>query len=230
MRRMSIIIAVVAGVVVVALGAGALACGGWKAIGTHFENDYSSAAQIAEIRVNGNTVALEFRPATGSGVDIHRTARYLNYFHDRPAPTHRVEGNVLYLDGESSMFSSIEYVVTAPAGVRVTADIGTGSLDLTAVSAVNVRISTGSIKVTDGTGDVAANIGTGAIAVDLATAGNVEAKTGTGSVDVTVPADAYRVDASSKMGEVKLGLPNDPNGRFRLALRTDMGRVTLAAA
>jgi hypothetical protein len=31
------------------------------------------------------------------------------------------------------------------------------------------------------------------------------------------------------MGDLKLGIANDPNGEHRIALRSNMGRVTLAA-
>ncbi len=229
MRKMSILIVLVAVIVVVGLGAGALACGAWKVIGSQYNDDYSVAAQIDEIRVTGGTVEVELRPGSGPGVEIHRTAYYLNFFHGRPAPTHRIEGNALLLGGDASAtFASIEYVVTAPAGVRVTADIGTGSLGLTNPSTVDAKVSTGSIKIVDATGNVSAHCGTGAISVDLAMPANVEAKTGTGSVDVTVPSSAYRVEASSGLGDVKLGIASDPNGLFRLMLRTDVGSVTLA--
>lgn len=249
MRKMNIILLAVGVIVVLVAGAGWLACGGWKSIGVRFEDDSASAVPIREIRVVGKSVAVELRPGGGPGVEIHRTARYLNVFHDRPAPTHRVDGDVLLLGGDDSCtVCVIEYVVLGPAGMRVTADVATGSLDLAGVSTVDVKVSTGSVTVADATGDVTmradtgsitgkglrsgavvATAGTGAISLDLATPADVEATTGTGAVDVTVPAAAYRVDASTGLGDLKLAIPNDPSGPHRLALRTSVGRVTLAA-
>ncbi len=228
MRKMYILIVAVVAVVAV-LAAGAFACGGWKAIGTSYEDDYASTAPISEIHITGKTVAVDLDPSSSSAVEIHRTARYLNYFHSRPAPTHRIEGSVLELGGDdSSTFSSIEYVVRAPAGTRITADVGTGSLDLQGAWYVDAKVSTGSIKVVGGTGDVNARTDTGAISIDLAVPANVEAKAGTGAVDVKVPAGAYRVEASSGLGGVNLGLPSDPNATYRLSLRTNLGGVSLA--
>jgi hypothetical protein len=229
-------------------GAGWVACGGWKSIAARYDDDASSPAAISEIRVTGKAVAVEVRPGAGTGVEIHRTARYLNPTHSRPAPTHRIEGSVLYLGGDDGCtMCVIEYVVVVPAGVHVSADIGTGSLDLTGVSSVEARVSTGSINIADATGNVTARtdtgsvtgtglrsdvvvatVGTGGVSLELATPADVEATTGTGSVEVTVPADAYRVEASTGLGELKVGIQDDPNGRHRLALRAKTGKVTLA--
>jgi hypothetical protein len=94
---------------------------------------------------------------------------------------------------------------------------------------VEAHAETGSIAATGlRSADVVAITGTGSVLVDLAIPADVEARTGTGSVDVTVPGDAYRVDASTGMGELKVGVANDPNATHRLALRSNMGRVTLA--
>lgn len=248
MRKMNVVLLVVGIVVVLGAGIGWFACGGWKAITTSFEDDIASPVSISEIRVSGKSVAVEVRPGTAPGVEMHRTARYLNPFHDRPGSTHRIEGTVLELGGDDSCtFCAIEYVVLAPAGVRVSADVKTGSLDLTGVSTVDAKVSTGSVTIVGATGDVTARAGTGAItgrglhsdtvvattntgaiSLDLAAPADIEATTGTGSVDVTVPAAAYRVDASTGLGALKLGIANDPNGSHRLALRAGTGRVTLA--
>jgi hypothetical protein len=248
MRKMNVIVLTIGALVVLVGAAGWFACTGWKSVGIVYLDDVSSATGIDEIRVTGKTVAVEVRTGTGPGVQIHRTARYLNPLHARPDATHRIAGTVLELGGDNSAsFGVIEYVVHAPAGLRITADIGTGSIDVAGVSTVDARIGTGSLTITGATGDVTARVntgsitasglssddvvataGTGSVSVGLAVAADVEARTGTGSVDVTVPADAYRVEASTGMGDLKLGIPNDANGEHRIALRSNMGRVTLA--
>lgn len=247
MRKMNVILLTIGVVVVLGVATGWLLCGGWQSFGVRYEDDSTSPAAIDEIRITGKAVAVEVRPGPASGVAIHRTARYLNPFQARPGETHRILGTVLELGGHDGAFGVIEYVVTAPAGVRVTADFETGSLDLSGVSVVDARVRTGSLTITDATGDVQARAQTGAIAatglrsddvvaitgmgsvvVETAVPADIEARTGTGSVDVTVPADAYQVDASTGMGELKVGVANDPNAAHRLALRSNMGRVTLA--
>jgi hypothetical protein len=247
MRKMGIVVVVIGVVVVLAAGSGWLACGGWKQIGTRFEDDTSSDAAITEIRATGGSVDVELRPGIEPGVRIHRTVRYLNPLHPRPGPTSRIDGAVLRLGSDDSCtLCAVEYVVVAPAGVRVSADVGTGSINLTGASAVDVKVSTGSITVTEATGDVTARAETGSItgrglrsgtvvataktggiSLDLAAPADVEATTSMGSVELTVPAAAYRVDATTGLGRADVGIANDPNGRYRLALRTDTGNLVL---
>ncbi len=249
---MNIVVFVIGAIVVlVALVAGMtwLALGGWKRLGTRFEDDASSDVGISEIHVSGSSVEVEVRPGAAPGVQVHRTARYLNPSHDRPGPTHRIDGTVLHLGGDAaSTFCVIEYVVVAPAGVRVSADVTTGSLDLAGVGTVNVKTKSGSVRIADTTGDVTARtlsgsirgIGlgsgtivastkSGAISLDLTAPADVEATTWSGSLGLTVPAAAYRVDAKGGRGGADIGIRDDPNGRHRLALRASTGHLTLAA-
>ncbi len=247
MRKMNILLLGV-GAVVLAFGVGWFACGGWKGVATRYDDDASFATTIGEIRVAGSTVAVEVRPGT-AGVQIHRTARYLNPFHGRPGSTYRIDGSTLELGGDDTAFGYIEYVVTAPVGVRVTADVGTGSLDLTGVSTADLKVGTGSVTLTDATGNVTTRVGTGeikgrnlrsdailattgtgSITLELATPADVEASTSTGSLALTVPAGTYRVDAATGgLGKADVRIPNDPNGRYHLSLRTGVGELTLAA-
>jgi hypothetical protein len=248
MRKMHILVVAIGVIVVLVAGTGWLACGGWKQIGTRFVDDASSPVAISEIRVSGGSVDVEVRPGAGSGVEIHRTVRYLNPLHDRPGTTHRIDGTVLQLGSDDSCtFCAVEYVVVAPAGVRVIADVGMGSFNLTGASAVDVKVSTGSITIADATGDVTARAETGsitgrglrsgavvattktgAISLDLATPADVEATTSMGSLELTVPAAAYRVDATTGLGRADVGIANDLAGQYRLALRTGTGNLVLA--
>jgi hypothetical protein len=54
--------------------------------------------------------------------------------------------------------------------------------------------------------------------------------TSMGSVELTVPAAAYRVDATTGLGKADVGIANDPNGRYRLALRTGTGSLLVDQA
>ena len=248
MRKMHILLIAVGAVVVLGAGTGWLACGGWKQVSTRFEDHVSSTVAISEIQVTGGSVDVEVRPGAGSGVEIQRTVRYLNPLHERPGPTSRIDGTVLRLGSDDACkLCAVEYVVVAPAGVRVSADVGTGSFNVTGASTVDVKVSTGSITVTDATGDVTARAETGSItgrglrstvvaaaktggiSLDLAAPADVEATTSMGSVEVRVPATAYRVDATTGLGKAAVGIANDPNGRYRLALRTGTGDLVLAA-
>ena len=248
MRRMYTLALILGGIIVVGLGASWFACMGWRTVAAHVQDDFSSATTIDEIRITGGSVWVEVRAADEPGVRVHRDVATLNPLAGGPAPTVRVVGSVLELGDVPGAFRATEYVVSAPIGVRVTADIGTGSLELHDVSAVEAKVGTGSVDVTDGTGTLAANVGTGqisatnlrtdavvattgtgAILLDLAAPADVQATTSTGSVDLKVPVDSYRIDASAKLGKVALGIPSDPSGRHHLALRAGTGGVTVAA-
>jgi len=227
MRKMGIIVVVIGIVVVLAAGSGWLACGGWKQISTRFEDDASFDAAITEIRAAGGSVDVELRPGTESGIRIHRTVRYLNPLHERPGPTSRIDGTVLRLGSDDSCtFCAVEYVVVAPAGVRVSADVGTGSLNVTGASTVETGSITGrGLR----SGAVVAAAKTGAISLDLAAPADVEATTSMGRVQLRVPPATYRVDATTGLGKADVRIANDPNGRYRLALRAGTGDVVLDA-
>lgn len=249
MRKMNIFLLVVGVIVIFSTVMTWLAIGGWKQLGTHFEDDASSPAAISEIRVTGSSVEVQVRPGAASGVEIHRTARYLNRFHDRPEPTSRIEGGVLTLGGDDSCtFCVIEYVVEAPAGVRVTGEVTSGSLDLTGVSTVDVKTTSGAVTITDATGEVTvrtgsgsisakglrsnvvASTGSGSLSVALAAPCNVQATTSSGSLDLTVPASAYRVETTSGSGGADIGITNDPNGSYLLTLHAGSGHIKLATS
>jgi hypothetical protein len=248
MRKMQAILLIIVVVAVGFVGTAWLCCGGWKQVGTHFDDDYASAEAITEIRVTG-TVSLALRPTTTPGVEIHRTARYLNPLQSRPGRTHQIEGDVLMLGGDSPMFSIMEYVVALPAGVRVTGATDNGSLDLAGVSSVDVRAERGSITVSDATGDVTmrsslgsvtgknlrsrsivATSSLGSVELDLAQPANVEPETSFGALVVNVPPGSYRVDARTGLGGSEIGIASDPNGRYLLDLRTSLGKLRLASA
>lgn len=249
MRKMQAILLIIVVIAAAVGGVGWLCCGGWKQIGAHFEDDYASAEHVGEVRVTGD-VSVELRPSTTAGVEIHRTARYLNAFHSRPARTHRIEGSVLTLGGDdSSMFSVMEYIVTVPAGVRVTGETDNGSLDLAGVSSVDVKSNRGSVTVSDATGDVTmrASLGAvvgrhlrsgsvvasstlGSISLELEQPANVDAQTSWGALDVTVPRGSYRVDAQTGMGGSEIGIANDANSRYGLLLHTNLGKLRVVGA
>lgn len=248
MRKMGVFLLAVGAVAVVGVVAGAVLCGGWWPVGTRYEDETSSAAAITAIRVSGGTVAARVRPGPAGSVTVHRTASYLNPFQAAPPETYRIEAGVLELGGDDACsLCKVEYVVTAPEGVSIEADIATGSIDVSSVSSVDATVSTGSVTVAAATGDVTAHVGTGSISgrdlgssrvvavaktggvsIDVAVPADVEAATSLGAVDVTVPAGAYRVQATQRAGTPDLGIANDPAAPHLLVLRTDMGRIQLA--
>ena len=111
----------VAAVVVVLGGAWAafLVFGGWKLVGSSFEDEASISAPVTEIQVAPPGLAkVDIRTSGASQVRIHRTVRYLSPLVGRPEATHRIEGKTLFLD-QCGFGCAIDYVVDAPSNVHV---------------------------------------------------------------------------------------------------------------
>ena len=122
MRKMSTTFMVI-GIVVMLVGAwfASIGVGGWKLLGSRYEDQTSITAPVTDIQVaNPGLAQVEILPATGSTVEFRRTVRYLSPLADRPGQTHRVEGNTLFLDQCGGLAPcAIDYTVYVPAGVHV---------------------------------------------------------------------------------------------------------------
>jgi hypothetical protein len=218
--------------------------------GLKFEDDSSETVGITEIRVTGGTGSVDIRPGTGPGVNIHRTVHYFKPFRPRPGATHRIDGTVLYLDTNQRTsfpcFVAVDYVVGAPASVRVSGGLSSGSLRLTGASAVDVTTSSGSIALTGTTGEVTAKSSSGSITglemrsprivattssgrvtLDLAQPADVNAQTTSGSIKLAVPDSRYRINTKASTGRTRVHLPNDPTGPNQLDVRTTSGAITV---
>lgn len=215
-----------------------------------FEDDTFVPVEITEIQVTGGSGSVEVRPGATSRVDIHRKVHYFKPFQPRPGATHRVDGTVLHLDtnlGTSfPFFVAVDYIVDAPAGVRVAGGLSSGSLRLSGVSAVDVKTSSGSIALTGVRGDVTATSSSGSItgrelhsprieatatsgsvSLDLAEPGDVKAQASSGAIKLTVPDGHYRIDTKVSSGRTDVNVANDLAGPYHLDLRASSGAITV---
>jgi hypothetical protein len=219
--------------------------------GMKFEDDISAPVEITEIRVTGGTGSVEVRPGAASSVNIHRKVNYFKPFQHRPGETHRIDGTVLYLDTNQGTsfpsFVAVDYIVDAPAGVRVSGGLSSGSLRLTGVSTVDVKTSSGSIALAKATGDITARSSSGSItgrelhsaridatttsgrlSLDLAEPGDVSAHASSGAITLTVPESHYRIDTKASTGRVSVDVANEPDGPYHLDLGTTSGAISVA--
>ncbi len=117
---------------------------------------------------------------------------------------------------------SIDYVVTAPRGTSVTANSGSGNVNITGLSAP-LKASTGSgdIYANDLTGDVALSTGSGEIHALMNGAHYTKAETGNGTIKLEgVTGGLY---AQTGSGDIQIsGQPGDS-----WKLETGSGSVTL---
>ncbi|MEH0822792.1 MULTISPECIES: DUF4097 family beta strand repeat-containing protein [unclassified Micromonospora] len=196
--------------------------------------DHTEAVRISTVTVRPGAGDVVVR-ATGPATEV-RIQRVLRYQGDQPRTTYEVRGDELVLDTECGPRCSVSYEVTAPEGVRVRGETGSGDVELSRVGPVEFTLGSGNIRVVGATGPVRAETGSGNIEVedvgapvDLhASSGDItglrlrgevdaEAESGNVTIELEEPASA-RAHASS--GDVELRVPA---GRYRVRASTGSG-------
>ncbi|MCC8249108.1 DUF4097 family beta strand repeat-containing protein [Saccharothrix luteola] len=147
--------------------------------------------------------------------------------------TGRNSSGDVHLEGVASVdveVGSGSTTVREVAGpVRV--DNDSGDLDATAVGGdFTGRVGSGSTRLVDMSGSVTIDSDSGDVDVAIVAVNSVRADMGSGSLNVTVPQGAYKIDVDAGSGEQKVDVKNDPNGSAELHLRTDSGDVTVRPA
>lgn len=123
---------------------------------------------------------------------------------------------------------SADFTVELPAGVKLAASSGDGSIDVRGAGADVIASSgDGSITVSGATGDVKANSGDGEITIENAQRA-VSARTGDGSIKIS--AAAGPVEATSGDGDVEVRLAKDVSKPGDIELHTGDGSVTIYVA
>ncbi|WP_446216419.1 DUF4097 family beta strand repeat-containing protein [Micromonospora sp. IBHARD004] len=203
--------------------------------------DNTEAVKISRITVLPGSGDVTVR-ASGATAEV-RIKRMLRYQGGQPDARYEIKGDELVLDTDCGDRCSISYEVTAPEGVTVRGETGSGNVELTRVGPVEIKLGSGDIRVTGATGPVRAETGSGNIEVvdvagrtDLrASSGDIsarrlgdqvdaEASSGNVTVELERPASA-RVHAGS--GDVELTVPA---GRYRVRSSTGSGDAELRVA
>ncbi|MGI5466936.1 DUF4097 family beta strand repeat-containing protein [Streptomyces sp. CA-132043] len=229
----------------VAAGAGALALAACDAVpGRTFEDDAEVSQKITAVRLDSRAGAVELHGAKGATrVSVHREVSYRG---DRPrGASHRVEDGVLVLRGCGER-CSVTYTVDLPAGLPVTGGTSAGAIRLERVGKVGVSTDSGAVELTGVSGSVDVRTSNGRIhgrglaggpitarttngEIDLAPERpqDVRAETSNGAITLTVPAARYDVSARTSNGDKRIGVSDDPDGRYRLDLTTSNGSITV---
>jgi DUF4097 and DUF4098 domain-containing protein YvlB len=166
--------------------------------------------------------ALRFQ-VVKSGDDITICAYYPHGMCDARG-AHGGEGFHVELGGHSP---SADFTVELPAGVKVAASSGDGSIDVQGAGAdVNASSGDGDITVSGATGDVKANSGDGSITIENALRA-VTAHTGDGSISIS--AAAGPVEATSGDGNVQVHMAKEVSPGD-IDLHTGDGSITIFLA
>lgn len=208
----------------------------------HTQLNFSATEKVAitEISVTGGGSGDITVRGTGPTGEV-RIDRVVRYRGDEPSKTYRLAGSVLHLDTDCGSFCRVSYDIQAPPGVAVRGESGSGDVILTDIAAINMRLGSGSIAVSDSSADVTVHTGSGDITAS-AVAGALTAETGsgtieargvrhgptrvrTGSGDMTIalvePAD---VRARAGSGDINVSVPA---GRYRVQANTGSGDTNL---
>ncbi|MER7418709.1 DUF4097 family beta strand repeat-containing protein [Micromonospora peucetia] len=156
--------------------------------------DNTEAVRISSIRVLPGAGDVTVR-AIGAQDEV-RIKRVVRYQGGQPDATYEIKGSELVLDTDCGSRCTVSYEITAPDGVSVKGETGSGDVDLSKVGPVEMRLGSGNIRVAGSTGPVRAETGSGNIEVAGA-GGPVRAEAGSGNVEVHEVSAAVTVRTSS---------------------------------
>ncbi len=194
---------------------------------------------INVVEVSANNGHVNITTGSGNGVTIHRVVRYQD---DKPHPGQQLSGGTLTFTKGCSR-CDVEYDLTVPATVRVTAHSDSGRVTVAGVASASANSDSGAVTVRHVKGDVSARSDSGSITVEdiggnLTSAtdsgaihgtalrsANVQSSSDSGSLHLDFTSAPTNVRASSDSGSLTLTVPNGP---YAIDANTDSGGKDLA--
>ncbi|SCG60517.1 DUF4097 family beta strand repeat-containing protein [Micromonospora inositola] len=192
--------------------------------------DNTEAVKISRITVLPGSGDVMVR-ASGTAPEV-RIKRMLRYQGGQPDARYEIKGDELVLDTDCGDRCSISYEVTAPEGVTVRGETGSGNVELTRVGPVEIKLGSGDIRVTGSTGPVRAETGSGNIEV-VDVAGRVDLHASSGDISARRLGD--QVDAETSSGNVTVELDRPASARAHassgdVALTVPAGRYRVRSS
>ncbi len=192
----------VAGAALVLLGGAALT---WGSTDEDAEPRVVDAlAANRGVEVDSGSGDVEVRRIPGARAEVQQQVHrwWGGVFGDQQHYT--VDRGQLRLDGDCGWNCSVSYVVTLPAPVPVTGELGSGGLDVAGMASVDTEVGSGSVRVHQVQGPVRARTGSGEI--QLADLGDkVDVDTHSGEIEGR-DIRGSEVHAHSGSGGVSLAL------------------------
>ncbi|MGW4803141.1 DUF4097 family beta strand repeat-containing protein [Kitasatospora sp. NPDC004272] len=211
-----------AAAVVGLLAVGAVGCGPWDE--QRKTVSYEVPGRVTELRVDGEVGGIEVTAGDGPVRVLERR----NWRDREPQATHVLADGVLELTYSCSR-CGIGYEVRVPAGTVLRLKETTGGIRVHGLSGdVTAEAVTGGVEATGlRSADVTLKSGTGGVSARFAAAPTrAELRTGTGGVQLTVPAgEAYEVDAHASTGGTEVSVPSQAGAAHALVARADTGGV-----
>lgn len=118
------------------------------------------------------------------------------------------------------------YVITAPPGLKVDAETGTGSLRVTGYQGdLSLTSGAGSVRLDDVAGNVKVGSGTGSVSITGHRGGSLDARTNTGSITVQT-GGVLQGDVHLQTGTGSITLQVPAGSSMRVGARTGTGSLT----
>jgi DUF4097 and DUF4098 domain-containing protein YvlB len=173
------------------------------------------------VDVSGGSGDIKVHTGAGAGVTIVRTVHY-NTGH--PHPSQVLQGGTLSFSSGCGGHCSIDYELTVPASMRVTAHADSGDVDVDGVATADLKTSSGSISADNIKGDVTAQVDSGSMKLS-AIGGALNLSSDSGSINGTGLAGTVaqaRVDS----GDIRLDFTVIPTS---VIAHADSGSLHLQA-
>jgi hypothetical protein len=140
------------------------------------------------------------------------------------------QGNTLTLPGDCEGCADIDYEIRVPVGVDVTAETGSGDIELDgALGAVAVKSGSGDVDANVAAQSLTARTGSGDVDLRLGQAPTqLTANTGSGDVDLRLPdGPAYLFTTSTGSGDIDNSLPQTNGADHRIQVQTGSGDISI---
>ncbi|WP_026152819.1 DUF4097 family beta strand repeat-containing protein [Actinopolyspora halophila] len=188
----------VGGAVLVLMGGAALT---W---GAPSETRTTALPGVSTVELGRGAARVEIEREPGGEARIHTERTGWGGSGAGGGASYRLDEDRLVLEPRCGWGCRVNYRVSLPERARVTGELGSGSLRVTGMSATDVRVGSGGLRLRDVSGGVTASTGSGG--VELAeVAGPVDVDTGSGAVEGT-NIHSEEVTAHTSSGEISLEL------------------------
>ncbi len=200
---------------------------------SHADRSMFTADGITRVVIAHDAGSVTLVPSSSTGrVDV-RTQRHWSF--GKPGAVGHVDDGVLTITGGCPAPGigncRIDQTVSVPSGVTLQVRVDSGDVRASGLvlKAIDVDVKSGDLALdrvgapraamsTD-SGDVSATL--------LAVPAELTATSGAGNVTLTVPRQAYRIDADARAGQVRVGVEEDANSPAMITARTRSGNVTI---
>ena len=168
--------------------------------------------------------------ATAGTVEVIRRAR--GSLNDAPASRGTWDGTTLVIRPECPDGCGADYEIRLPNGVAVTAETGSGDIDLVGtLGIVSVEAGSGDVEADATVDNLTTRTSSGDIQLRLRSAPTqLTATSGSGDVDVRLPsAQTYAVAVETGSGDTEIDVPRQDTAGHRIQVRTGSGDISLRA-